>query len=210
MLVSGNGTNLQSIIDACAKGLIDGRVEVVISNRDDAYALERAQKAGIYTRVVKKQGFADRSSFDAAIAKVFDDREVDLVVLAGFMRILGGEFIRAFKDRIMNIHPALLPSFPGLDVRQKAIDRGVRFSGATVHFVDEGLDTGPIIIQAVCPVYTDDTEEILKHRILRLEHRIYPRAIDLFARGRLEIKGSRVIVHGVQRDEDAWMMNPQG
>lgn len=208
VLVSGSGSNLQAIMDACERGEVDGRVVVVISNLSGAYALERARAKGIPTRVVYHGDYPDRGAFDAALADVLEEYGVDLVALAGFMRVLTPSFIRRFAGRIMNIHPALLPSFPGLDVRQKAIDHGVRFSGCTVHFVDEGVDTGPIIIQAVVPVYPDDTEADLNERILRLEHRIYPRAIQLFAQGRLEIIGRKVLVRDAARDPGAFLVNP--
>jgi phosphoribosylglycinamide formyltransferase-1 len=208
VLVSGSGTNLQSILDACAAGSIDARVAVVISNVSSAYALARAQNAGVPTRIVSHKDYPDRDAFDAELVRVLAEYDVELVCLAGFMRILTQGFIRTFSGRIMNIHPALLPSFPGLDVRQAAIDHGVRFSGCTVHFVDEGVDTGPIIIQAVVPVFPDDTEECLKERILKREHQIYPHAIQLYAQGRLSISGRRVLIHDHSRDEAACLINP--
>ncbi|MEN6472409.1 MAG: phosphoribosylglycinamide formyltransferase [Syntrophaceae bacterium] len=208
VLVSGSGTNLQSILDACAAGGIDARVAVVISNVASAYALNRAHNAGVPTHIVSHKDYPDRDAFDAELVRVLREHKVELVCLAGFMRILTQGFIRAFSGRIMNIHPALLPSFPGLDVRQAAIDHGVRFSGCTVHFVDEGVDTGPIIIQAVVPVYPDDTEESLKDRILKREHQIYPRAIQLYAQGRLSISGRRVLIHDHHHDEAAYLINP--
>lgn len=208
VLVSGSGTNLQSILDACAAGAIDARVAVVISNVASAYALNRAQSAGVPTRIVLHKEYPDRDAFDAELVRVLKEHEVELVCLAGFMRILTQGFIRAYPGRIMNIHPALLPSFPGLEVRQAAIDHGVRFSGCTVHFVDEGVDTGPIIIQAVVPVYPDDTEELLKDRILRREHQIYPKAIQLYAQGRLSISGRRVLIHDHRHDEADFLINP--
>ncbi|HOM29827.1 MAG TPA: phosphoribosylglycinamide formyltransferase [Deltaproteobacteria bacterium] len=208
VLVSGSGSNLQTIMDACASGLIDGTVAVVISNVPDAYALVRARKMSVPTVVVQHEAYPDRESFDEALAGKLEEYQVDLVTLAGFMRVLTPAFLRRFPGRIMNIHPALLPSFPGLHVRQKAIDYGVRFSGCTVHFVDEGVDTGPIIIQAVVPVYPDDTEEELNERILRLEHRIYPMAIRLFAENRLVVEGRKVRVKGLEKDPAAFLVNP--
>jgi len=208
VLVSGSGTNLQSIINACASGELNARVTIVVSDNKEAYALKRAEQAGIHSRVVTKEDFPSRVDFDMEVARILKDFDVDLVALAGFMRIVTPEFIRKFPGRIMNIHPALLPSFPGLGVRQKAIDHGVRFSGCTVHFVDEGVDTGPIIIQAAVPVYPDDTEEILKDRILRLEHKIYPKAIQLFEQGRLKIEGRKVIIKGMKKQEDSYLVNP--
>jgi phosphoribosylglycinamide formyltransferase-1 len=207
VLVSGSGTNLQSIIDFCESDeMVD--VAVVISNMADAYALKRAEAKGIPTRIVSHKDFPDRAGFDRELIRILNDFGVELVALAGFMRILTGEFLKAFPGRVMNIHPALLPSFPGLEVRQAAIDYGVRFSGCTVHFVDEGVDTGPIIIQAVVPVFPDDTEEELKHRILKQEHRIYPHAIKLFAQGMLRIEGRKVFIKDSNKDESQWMTNP--
>jgi phosphoribosylglycinamide formyltransferase 1 len=208
VLVSGSGSNLQSIIDACEREDIDGQVSIVISNLAGVYALERAYVKGIPTKVVSHNEYPDREKFDEELVNILKGSQVDLVVLAGFMRVLTPTFLRQFPGSVMNIHPALLPSFPGLGVRQKAIDYGVRFSGCTVHFVDEGVDTGPIIIQAVVPVYPDDTEDLLKERILRLEHKIYPEAIGLFARGRLSIRGRKVFIKNLEKDEDAFLVNP--
>lgn len=208
VLVSGSGSNLASIIDACSHGRIDGEVSVVISNIADAYALQRAENYEIPTEVVRHDDYPDRLSFDMQIVKTLEKYQVDLVALAGFMRVLTPEFLNKYSGRVMNIHPALLPSFPGLGVRQKAIDHGVRFSGCTVHFVDSGVDTGPIIIQAVVPVYPDDTEQELKERILRLEHQIYPRAIQLFAQGDLEIVGRKVFIRGSTKDDSQCLINP--
>jgi phosphoribosylglycinamide formyltransferase 1 len=207
VLVSGSGTNLQSIIDSCESDKI-AEVAVVISNRADAYALKRAESKGIPTRILSHKDYPDRKDFDRELIHILNEFKVGLVALAGFMRILTVDFLRAFPGRVMNIHPALLPAFPGLEVRQAAIDYGVRFSGCTVHFVDEGVDTGPIIIQAVVPVFPDDTEEELKHRILNQEHRIYPQAIKLFVNGRLKIEGRKVFIDGLSKDESQWMINP--
>jgi phosphoribosylglycinamide formyltransferase 1 len=208
VLVSGSGSNLQSIMDACERKEIDGQVSIVISNLPGVYALERAQEKGIPTKVVSHAEHPNRENFDEELVIILKGYQVDLVVLAGFMRVLTPTFLRQFPGRVMNIHPALLPSFPGLGVRQKAIDYGVRFSGCTVHFVDEGVDTGPIIIQAVVPVYPEDTEDLLKERILRLEHKIYPEAIELFAQGRLSTKGRKVFIKDLEKDEEACLVNP--
>ena len=208
ILVSGAGTNLQAIIEACAAGRIDAHIAVVVSNRPEAYALKRADLAGLATRVVAPAEHASRESFDAAVVEILRQQQVDLVVLAGYMRIITPAFLQAFAGRVMNIHPALLPAFPGLNVQQQALDYGVRFAGCTVHFLDEGVDTGPIIAQAVCPVYADDTVEDLKQRILKLEHQLYPEAIALFAAGRLAIEGRRVVVTDAPRQIDACLVNP--
>jgi phosphoribosylglycinamide formyltransferase-1 len=208
VLVSGSGSNLQSIMDACDRGEIDGEVAVVISNIDGVYALTRAEEKSVPTRVIDHNEYPDRKSFDEQIKKTLEEYQVDLIALAGFMRVLTPEFLESFPGRVINIHPALLPSFPGLGVRQKAIDHGVRFSGCTVHFVDTGVDTGPIIIQAVVPVYPDDTEDELKDRILKLEHRIYPKAIQLFSQGALEIVGRKVFVRNALKDDSLCLINP--
>lgn len=194
VLASGGGTNLQSIIDQCKQQQIDAEIVLVLSNNPGAGALERAEKAGIPTLCINHRDFSERQSFDQAVVAALKNADVELVVLAGFMRIISELFVDAFPQRIINIHPALLPSFPGLHVQQKALDYGARFSGCTVHFVDTGVDTGPIIIQAVVPILDDDTEEILSARILQQEHQIYPRAIQLIAEDRVRVVGRRVCI----------------
>lgn len=191
-LASGGGSNLQSIIDRCRDGSLDAEVVTVISNNPEAGALERANRAGIPSQCIDHRSYGSREEFDRAVVAALQAAGVELVVLAGFMRLISGVFLEAFPGRIMNIHPALLPAFPGLHVQRKALEYGARFAGCTVHFVDGGVDTGPIIIQAVVSVLDDDTEETLMARILQQEHRIYPRAIQLFAEGRLRIEGRRV------------------
>ncbi|MDO8445155.1 MAG: phosphoribosylglycinamide formyltransferase [Deltaproteobacteria bacterium] len=208
VLASGSGSNLQAIIDNIESGNLPCEIAVVISDKPDAFALKRVERHGIKTEAVQSKTFQNREGFDTELVKILNSYNVDLVVLAGFMRVVTGVLISAFPMRIMNIHPALLPSFPGLHVQEKALEYGAKFSGCTVHFVDEGVDTGPIIIQAVVPVLDDDTEETLSARILKEEHRIYPYAIRLFAEGRLEVKGRRVIVKDHPKDEGA-MENPQ-
>lgn len=194
VLASGSGSNLQSIIDRCADGSIDAEIVLVLSNVPGAGALNRAEKAGIATALIDHRTFTERADFDRAVVATLQSAGVELVVLAGFMRIITAPFIAAFPERIINIHPALLPAFPGLHVQKKAIEGGARFSGCTVHFVDGGVDTGPIIIQAVVPILDDDDEASLSARILVQEHRIYPNAIQLIAEGRLRIEGRRVRV----------------
>ena len=194
ILISGSGTNLQAIIDNCAAGRIDAKIKVVISNKSDAYGLIRAEKAGIETEIHKRKNYGSKKDFEEAIAKALKKRNVDLVCLAGFMRILSPDFLRNFPGKTINIHPALLPSFPGLHAQKQAFDYGVKMSGCTVHFVDEGTDTGPIILQTAVPVKKDDTEETLAKRILIEEHKIYSHAIQLFAEQRLEIRGRRVVI----------------
>ncbi len=208
VLISGSGTNLQAIIDAIARGALDAEIRVVISNRGDAYGLTRAQHHHLPTQVISHRDFATREAFETELIKRLQDARVDLVVLAGFMRVLSPVFIRAFPQRIMNIHPSLLPAFPGIHAQRRALERGVRIAGATVHFVDEEVDHGPIIIQAAVPVYADDTEDTLSARILAQEHRIYPWAIQLFAEGRIEVRGNRVIIHNERRSPDTTLHSP--
>lgn len=192
VLVSGGGTNLQAIIDSCRDCRIPAEIALVVSNNPQAGALERCRQAGVPARVIDNREFPDRESFDAAVVEALRSAGVELVCLAGFLRLISSTFLEAFPGRVMNIHPALLPAFPGLHVQRKALDYGARFTGCTVHFVDAGLDTGPIIIQAVVPILDDDDEDTLAARILRQEHLVYPRAIQLFAEGRLRIDGRRV------------------
>lgn len=208
VLVSGGGTNLQSIIDSIEGGTLDASIRVVISNVPGVRSLERAQKHHIPAVVVDHERFATREDFDREIVAVLKAHNVELVVMAGFMRILTPVLLRAFPQKILNIHPALLPSFQGLHVQEKAFDYGVKFSGCTVHFVDEGVDTGPIIIQAVVAVYDDDTAETLQQRILKEEHRIYPQAIQLYAEERLEVTGRKVRVKDPRPREATPLHNP--
>ncbi len=208
VLISGSGTNLQSIIDAIESGKLDARIEIVLSNRADAYGLVRAINHRLLTEVLDHKKFTSREAFDEAVVGILRARGVELVVLAGFMRLLSPVFVKAFSNRIMNIHPALLPSFPGLHVQKRAVEHGVRFSGCTVHFVNQECDEGPIIIQAVVPVFPDDTEESLAARILEQEHRIYPRAIQLYSEGRLRVEGRRVLVDGLTKDERQVLCQP--
>jgi len=192
VLVSGRGSNLQAIIDNIEAGKLSATIAVVISDKKDAYALVRAQKHGIKTLFLDPKEFKTREDYDRRIVEYLQKEEVNLVVLAGFMRILSPYFVNAYKFKIMNIHPALLPSFPGLHSQKQALDYGVKVSGATVHFVDEGCDTGPIILQAAVKVEEEDTEETLSARILEQEHKIYPQAIQLYATGKLEVIGRKV------------------
>ena len=208
VLVSGSGTNLQAIIDHIEAKRLDAKIEVVLSNKADAYGLVRAKNHGIATEVLDHKQFPSREAYDQAVVDLLRARGVDLVVLAGFMRLLSPVFVKAYSNRIMNIHPALLPAFPGLHVQKKAVDHGVRFSGCTVHFVNEECDEGPIIIQAVVPVFPDDSEESLATRILKQEHRIYPRAIQLYAEGRLRVEGRRVLVDGLAKDDARVLFQP--
>jgi phosphoribosylglycinamide formyltransferase-1 len=208
VLASGGGTNLQTIIDRCQNGSLAAEIAIVISNNPDAGALDRANRAGVATLCINHRLFPCREEFDHAVVRALQDAQVDLVVLAGFMRIITPTFIAAFPEKIINIHPALLPSFPGLHVQQKAIDYGARFSGCTVHFVDGGVDTGPIIIQAVVPILPDDSADTLAARILEQEHRIYPRAIQLIAEGRVQVDGRKVAILPAPPVEATALVNP--
>ena len=194
VVVSGRGSNLQSIIDHIAKGKLNVEIAVVVSDHKEAFALERAAKAGIPTAVVERKGCKDKAEFEDKIDAALREAGAEAVVLAGFMRILTGHFISRWEHKIINIHPALLPSFKGLDAQGQAVDYGVKVAGCTVHFVDEGTDTGPIILQKVVPVLDDDTEETLAARILVEEHKALPEAIQLWADGKLTIKGRKVYV----------------
>lgn len=194
VLVSGRGSNLQAILDAIMAGRLKAKIGVVISDTPGALALKRVAGFDIATAVIERQRFPDRASFEQAILRELELHHVELVALAGFMRILSGDFISHFPGRIMNIHPALLPSFAGLDAQDQAIRYGVKVSGCTVHFVDEGVDSGPIILQEAVPVLDGDDEHLLAERILHVEHRLYPRAIRLYCEGRLKIEGRRVII----------------
>jgi len=194
VLASGRGTNLQAIIEAIEEGKIAGEIKIVISDNPDAYALKRAQQYLIDTRYIDFKEFKNREEYDKEIIKTLKEKKIELVVLAGYMRILSPYFIKTYQNKIMNIHPALLPSFPGLHAQEQAVEYGVKISGCTVHFVDEGVDSGPIILQKAVEVSDDDTEESLAEKILKEEHQIYPRAIQLFSESRLMIKGRRVFI----------------
>lgn len=196
VLVSGRGSNLQAIINATQGGALKICLRIVVSNVRDAFGLHRARDHGIEALFLDPKAYTSREEFDRALVALLTERDIDLVCLAGYMRLLSPVFVHAFKGKIMNIHPALLPAFPGLNVQQKALEHGVKYSGCTVHFVDEGVDTGPIILQAVVPVLENDTAETLSTRILAEEHKIYPQAIAAFAENRLEIKGRRVMIRG--------------
>jgi phosphoribosylglycinamide formyltransferase-1 len=196
VLISGRGSNLQALIDAAQRGeLGGGEIAVVVSNVETAAGLERARKAGI-PAVFRDHRGKKREDYDAEVVAVLEEHRVDLVCLAGFMRLLSPVLVRAFPGRILNIHPALLPAFPGLDAQRQAVDHGVKVSGATVHIVDEALDAGPIVVQEAVPVLDTDDADTLTHRILEVEHRIYPRAVRILLSGRFRIEGRRVIVEG--------------
>jgi phosphoribosylglycinamide formyltransferase 1 len=192
VLISGRGSNMEALAIACKQGQIPARIAVVISNEPAAAGLARAKRHGIDTAVIDHRESASREEHDRRMAEVLDAHGVGLVCLAGYMRLLSGWFASRYQGRVMNIHPALLPSFPGLHGQRKAVEYGVKISGVTVHFVDEQLDHGPIILQAAVPVHDDDNEDALASRILVEEHRIYPEAVRLFFEGRLKLEGRRV------------------
>jgi phosphoribosylglycinamide formyltransferase-1 len=209
VLVSGRGSNLQAIIDNIEKGLLPAEIVIVISDQPDAYSLERARKHNIPAiHISAKEYRGKRDEYDALLVTELQKNNVELVCLAGFMRIITPTLIKAFPNKMLNIHPALLPAFPGLHVQKAALDHGVKFSGCTVHFVDEGMDTGPIIIQAVVPILDNDTVDSLSERILKQEHKIYSRAINLYAEGRLKIDGRRVRVIDGKTNADEFLLNP--
>ena len=193
VLVSGRGSNLQAIIDSIERGDLNARASVVLSNIANATALKRAEKHEIETVFIDPASCADKADFDRRMIKILKARSVDLVCLAGYMRILGNEVLQAFPGRIINIHPSLLPAFPGLNPQRQAIEYGAKISGCTVHFVDNGIDTGPVILQAVVPVYKTDDEESLARRILDQEHLLYPQAIQLITEDKLDFDGRTVI-----------------
>ena len=183
ILISGRGSNLKAIIDAIADGRLDASIAVVISNRADAPGLEHARQAGIETLVISHKGYSTREDYDRVVVKALKDRDVALVCLAGFMRLLSAYFVEAFPNRILNIHPSLLPKYPGLHPQQQALDDGATISGATVHIVNADLDAGPVVAQETVPVIPGDTAESLEKRILAVEHKLYPRAISAILKG---------------------------
>jgi phosphoribosylglycinamide formyltransferase-1 len=207
VLISGRGSNLQALIDACADPEFPAAIGLVLSNDATAQGLARAVAAGIPTNVVDHRDFADRAAFDEGLTAALVGAGVDLVCLAGFMRLLTEPFVRAWWDRLINIHPSLLPAFRGLDVHRRVLAQGARITGCTVHFVRPAMDDGPIIVQAAVPVRGDDDEDRLAARVLAEEHRIYPLAVRLFAEGRLTVHGSRVVI-AAPRHPDGSLLNP--
>lgn len=208
VLISGEGTNLQAIIDAIARGELSADLRIVISNKAGARGLERARRHNIPTDVIDHRKFPSREAFDARLAAELNSHDVDLIACAGFMRLLSPVMVRAFPYRIMNIHPALCPAFPGVDAPRAALDYGARFTGCTVFFVTEGIDDGPVIVQAVVPVYPNDDEATLSARIHAEEHRIYPYAIRLYQEGRLQVQGRKVIIRDFPRANPFPLVNP--
>ena len=205
VLVSGGGTNLQALLDDAARPDHPGEIAVVLSNRPDAYALQRAAAAGVPTEVLSHKGYADRASYDADLVATLRRYDVSWVCLAGFMRLLTRTFLDAFPGRVLNIHPALLPAFPGTHAQRQALQTGVRLAGATVHLVDEGTDTGPILAQGVVPVLPDDTEDTLSARILGVEHQLYPRVLRWACAGRIALDGRQARLD-LPAGEQAWLL----
>lgn len=207
VLLSGRGSNLQALIDAAESTDFPARIVHVISNVATAQGLQRAQGAGIATTVIEHRDYADRETFDRAVSDTLQACDAELVCLAGFMRILSAGFVETWKDRLINIHPSLLPSFKGLDAQQQALDAGAKLAGCTVHFVRPGMDEGPIVAQAAVPVLPDDDADALSGRILRQEHRIYPMAVRLIAEGRVTVRNELVHIDKIERNDGA-LANP--
>ena len=207
VLISGNGSNLQSIIDACEDPNFPAELSIVISNKAEAYGLGRAKKANIKTKVIEHQNFQHRSDFEKNITKALINANVELVCLAGFMRILTDTFVYSWKDRLINVHPSLLPIFKGLNTHQRAIECGVKFSGCTIHFVSSSMDEGPVILQAAVPVHQNDTSKSLAERVLDAEHKLYPMAIRLFANKKIWIENDLVKFTNIE-DHNEILINP--
>lgn len=207
ILISGRGSNLQALIDACAAPDFPAEIVLVLSNKEGAYGLERAEKAGIATQVINHKDFDSREAFDDAMHAALTAAEVRFVCLAGFMRLLSAPFVERWTDRLINIHPSLLPAFKGLDIHQRVLDAGVRFTGCTVHFVSAELDDGPIIVQAAVPVLVDDDAHTLAARVLNAEHKCYPLTLKLIAEGRVRVQGQRVEIDGTA-PPDGVVINP--
>lgn len=208
VLISGRGSNLAALIDGCSRPDSPAEIALVISNRPHAAGLQHAADAGIAAEVIDHQRFRDREEFDRAVSAALEASNIGLVCLAGYMRLLSPWFTHRWRDRVLNIHPSLLPAFPGLDTHRRALAAGVRFSGCTVHFVRAALDVGPIVVQAVVPVHPDDTPETLAARVLQAEHRCYPLALDLVASGRTRVEGDRVLIGGAHPPAEI-VINPE-
>lgn len=204
VLVSGNGSNLQTILDNCEQGLINGKVSAVFSNKADAYALERATNADVPAVFVNPKDFAEREAFDAELMAQIDQHQPDLIVLAGYMRILSADFVQHYAGKMLNIHPSLLPKYPGLDTHQRAIDNGDEEHGASVHFVTPELDSGPVILQAKVPVFSDDTAEDVASRVHEQEHMIYPMVIQWFCANRLGMVNDTAVLDGETLPESGY------
>lgn len=207
VLISGRGSNMRALAQACAEPGFPAEIACIFANREDAAGLEFAAGAGLPTQVVDHRAFEDRQGFDEALSRAIQDSGADLVCLAGFMRLLGADFVNHWRDRLINIHPSLLPAFKGLDTHERVLASGTRFTGCTVHFVRPEMDDGPIIVQAALPVLADDTPASLADRVLAQEHRIYPLALRWIAEGRIRVTGEKVSIDGV-RNTGAVLINP--
>ncbi len=207
VMISGGGTNLQALIDACARDNFPAQIALVLSNKIDAYGLERAKKADIPTKVINHKDYESREAFETEIDTALKEVDTELVCLAGFMRILGANFVNGWKDRMINIHPSLLPSYKGLHTHERAIEDGVRFAGCTVHYVRPEMDDGPIILQAAVAIAADETPESLAARVLLAEHKIYPEAVKLIAERRIRIRGHKAIIEDMAASDDIFI-NP--
>lgn len=203
VLISGGGTNLQALIDACSNVDFPAKIEVVISNRPDAFGLERAKQAGIKAICIDHKTFTDRETFEEDLHACIKEHGADLICLAGFMRLLTATFVGRWKDRMINIHPSLLPSYKGLHTHARAIEDGVRFGGCTVHFVRPEMDDGPIIMQAAVPISADETEESLAAKVLRQEHILYPQAVKMIAEGKIRVSGRTCVFKGIELGDTA-------
>ncbi|MDV7340187.1 phosphoribosylglycinamide formyltransferase [Terasakiella sp. A23] len=209
VLISGSGSNLQALLDMCGDENSPAEIVRVISNVPSAYGLERAKEAGVSTMVIDHKKYDGREAFEDALHQVLDSENIELICLAGFMRLLTDGFVQKWKDRLINIHPALLPSFKGLHTHERAIEEGVKFHGATVHYVRPAMDEGPIIVQACVPVMPNDTPEDLGKRVLKQEHKIYPLALKLIAERKVRVSGEKVVYNGVDNLMDS-VINPEG
>lgn len=207
VLISGRGSNLEALIAAAAEEDFPAEIVLVISNKADAKGLEHAKSAGIATAVLNHKEFEDRESFDAAMSEAIEAAGAEFICMAGFMRLLSDGFVKKWRDRLINIHPSLLPAFKGLHVHERTIEAGVRFTGCTVHFVRPAMDEGPIIVQAVVAVLTDDTSDSLAARILEQEHHIFPQALRLIAEGKVRVSAERVLIEGIQAPDQS-LINP--
>jgi len=208
VMISGRGSNLQALLDACTRPDYPARVVLVVSNRPAAQGLARAAAAGVPTRVIDDRDYASRETFDAAVTEAFEAAGVELICMAGFLRLLTEGFVERWRDRLINIHPAILPAFKGLDTHARALATGAKLHGCTVHYVRFDMDTGPIVGQAAVPVLPDDDEARLAARVLAAEHRLYPRCLQLIAEGRVRIAGDAAIVAGATPDAAAALINP--
>jgi len=207
ILISGRGTNMQALLDYCSTTNAAAEIKIVVSNTPDAFGLKRANEAGIPTEVINHKLYSDREAFESVITKTLKLHNIELICLAGFMRLLTSSFVDRWRDKLINIHPSLLPAFKGINTHERALEAGVRFSGCTVHYVRSEMDCGPIIIQAVVPIFPEDNAESLAMRVLAAEHRCFPQALSLIARGKTQIVEEKVLIEG-NNSPDTFLFNP--